>query len=163
MYPQPSDPLATAIGDMFLARGARVAVAETSAGGLIALRLLSVPGASAWFERGIIAYSRAAKLDVSSDLEAILDTHGAVSPEFVAALAEQLRARTGADYVVTESGIAGPPGARRSPKPIGSAVICIATPTATHIEEHVFPGSRVEVMTEIAQRALEALHKQLVR
>jgi PncC family amidohydrolase len=161
MYPLEDDALAAAIGEALVAREARVAVVETTAGGLIAARMLSVPGASRWFERGYIAYTRAAKLDVSPRAEAVMAEHGAVSPELVTALAEDARERAGTGYAVAESGIAGPQYGRRSSKPVGSAVIAVASPLGTRTEEHLFPGTRVEVMTRIAQRALEMLHQTL--
>jgi PncC family amidohydrolase len=157
MFPQEHDALAAAVGEALIARDARVSVVETTAGGLIAVRMLSVPGASRWFERGVVAYTRAAKAELSEDAEALMAKHGAVSPELVCELAERFRERTGATYAVAESGIAGPQDGRRSSKPVGSAAIAVATSGGTAVEERVFPGTRVEVMTQIAQRALEML------
>jgi PncC family amidohydrolase len=155
------DALARSIGEALIAREARLAVAETTAGGLISARLLSVAGASAWFDRGVICYSGSAKQATTGvDLE-LLRTHGAVSREAVSAMAEGLRTVSGAAYAIAESGIAGPVGSRRSPKPVGSVVIAVATPAGTVAEEHVFPGTRVQVMEAIAGRALELLKEQL--
>ncbi len=151
------DALARAIGVALIARGATVAVAETTAGGLIAARLLSVAGASAWFERGVVCYSAKAKRDLTGVDPEFLKAHGAVSRESVLALAEGLRRIAHVEYAVAESGIAGPPGVRRSPKPVGSVVIAVVTPEGSFVEEHVFPGSRVQVMEAIAERALAML------
>ena len=145
------------IGNALIARGAHVAVAETTAGGLIAARLLSVAGASAWFERGVVCYSREAKAQLTGVSFDLLRTHGAVSREAVLAMAEGLRVVAGVEYAVAESGIAGPSDGRKSPKPVGSAVIAVASPGPTRVEEHLFEGTRVEVMEAIAQRALGIL------
>ena len=51
------------VGQLLLARGWRIGVAESTAGGLISAALLKVPGASRYYERGVVAYSRAAKID----------------------------------------------------------------------------------------------------
>jgi len=51
------------VGELLLERGWRIVVAESTAGGLISAALLTVPGASRYFERGIVAYSKAAKID----------------------------------------------------------------------------------------------------
>ena len=161
MYPADNDPLAATIGDALLARGARVAVAETTAGGLISARLLSVPGASSWFDRGVVAYSGHAKIDGLGLDRDMLRDFGAVSPEAVSAMAENLKEFAGVDFAVAESGIAGPQGSRRSPKPVGSVVIAVAGGEGTTVEEHVFPGTRVDVMARIAQRALEMLREAL--
>jgi PncC family amidohydrolase len=155
------DELATNIGEALVARAGRVAIAETTAGGLISARLLSVPGASRWFERGVVAYSGPAKIDGLGVDREVLREHGAVSPQAVSAMAESLRERAGVAYAVAESGIAGPQGSRRSPKPVGSCVIAVAGPGGTVAEEHVFEGTRVEVMGQIAERALEMLREAL--
>jgi nicotinamide mononucleotide (NMN) deamidase PncC len=67
----------------------------------------------------------------------------------------------GPAWAVAESGIAGPQGSRRSPKPVGSVVIACAGPNGTVVEEHVLPGTRAQVMTHIAKRTLELLREQL--
>jgi PncC family amidohydrolase len=161
MYPQEHDELAHAIGELLVARGSTLAVVETSAGGLISARLLSVAGASRWFERGAIAYTEAAKTDIAPRAASIMGEHGAVSPEFIEELVQRMREHAGADVALAESGIAGPQGPRRSGKPVGSVVIGIASAAGTHIEQRVLPGTRAEVMTHIAQAALESLHRVL--
>jgi PncC family amidohydrolase len=151
------DPLARAVAGALIAAGARVAVAETTAGGLISARLLSVPGASAWFDRGVVCYGGRSKQETTGVDVEVLRQYGAVSPEGVTAMAEGLRTFAGVDWAVAESGIAGPQGSRRSPKQVGSVVIAVAGPEGSRAEELVFPGSRVEVMEAIAGRALAML------
>ncbi|MCC6382816.1 MAG: CinA family protein [Dehalococcoidia bacterium] len=159
---QEEDPLAAAVAAALLARGERVAVVETTAGGLLSARLLSVPGASVWFDRGVVAYSMAAKSDLGTDME-VLRAHGAVSLEAVVAMAVALRARSGAAWVVAESGIAGPVGSRRSPKPVGSVAIAVGGPDGTEATEVLLLGGRVAVMTAIAERALQLLLEAIER
>lgn len=160
-YPLAHDELAAAIGEALVAREAKVAVAETTAGGLISARMLSVAGASRWFDRGFVVYTGRAKVDNLGVDAGLLREHGSVSVAAVEAMAEAARATAGTAYGLAESGMAGPQDGRRSAKPVGSAVIAVATPTGTRSEERVFPGSRTEVMTQIAQRALELLHESL--
>jgi len=162
-FPVEHDPLGSVIGDALVAKGLRVAVAESTAGGLISLRLLSVPGASRWFERGVVAYSGQAKMDMLGIDRDVLREHGAVSGPAVAAMAEGLRRLAGVDFVVAESGVAGPQGSRRSPKPVGSVVIAVVGPGGTTIEECQFGGTRAQVMEQIAQRSLEMLREALAR
>jgi len=155
------DELAARIGEALIARDAKVAVAESTAGGLISARLLSVAGASRWFERGVVAYSGGPKRDyLGIDIE-VIRQHGAVSVEAVAASAEGFRNTTGVDFTIAESGIAGPQGSRRSPKPVGFVVIAVAGPDGTVVREHQFPGTRVQVMEQIAQQSLEMLAELL--
>jgi PncC family amidohydrolase len=156
-FPLDDDELATSIGEALVALSAKLAVAETTAGGLISARLLSVPGASRWFERGIVPYTGTARRSILDTDTDILRTHGAVSPEAVADMVERLRTIAEVDYAIGESGIAGPQGSRRSPKPIGSVVMAVTGPAGTVSEERVFPGSRAEVMVQISDRTLEML------
>ncbi|MBI5947619.1 MAG: CinA family protein [Chloroflexi bacterium] len=155
------DTLAAAIGEALVARGEKVAVSETTAGGLISARMLSVPGASRWFESALVPYSSPTKWDVLGMDREIAREHGAVSPIWVTATAEAMRRATGAAWGVAESGIAGPQGSRRSPKPVGAVAIAVAGPDGSRAEEHVFPGTRVQVMEQITQRALELLAESL--
>ncbi|MCK9518178.1 MAG: CinA family protein [Dehalococcoidia bacterium] len=159
-FPSDSDPLAANVGHELLARSARFAAVETTAGGLIAARVLSVPGASNWFDRAYVAYSGPAKADLGVDLD-ILRTHGAVSQEAVTAMAEVVRERSGVAFVVAESGIAGPQGSRRSPKPVGAVAIAVAGPHRTNAIELQLAGSRVEVMQAIAEAALALLLEEI--
>ena len=154
------DALAHAIADELIRRSARVAVVETTAGGLISARLLSVPGASAWFDRGLVAYSRGAKEQAGTNID-VLREHGAVSSPAVESMANGLRELAGVEFTVAESGIAGPQGSRRSPKPVGAVSIAVATPSGTVARDLELPGSRVQVMQQIAQAALELLLEQL--
>jgi len=162
-FPLEHDLLAASIGDSLVSQGARVAVAESTAGGLISLRLLSVPGASRWFERGVVAYSGQAKIGGLGIDRDVLRDHGAVSGPAVVAMAEGLRCLAAVDYAVAESGIAGPQGSRRSSKPVGSAVIAVAGPVSTKAEEWQFGGTRAQVMEQIAQKTLEMLSDVLTR
>jgi PncC family amidohydrolase len=158
VFPRDDDTLAATIGDLLVARDAMLAVVETSAGGLIAARLLSVPGASRWFERGVIAYSAEAKAAIAPRAAELITAHGAVSAEFVEELVLRMRKQSGAAYAVAESGVAGPVGSHRSSKPPGSVVIGVASASSARVTSHVLPGRRLEVMQHIAQQALEELH-----
>jgi PncC family amidohydrolase len=161
MYPLEHDELAFNVGEMLVARGEKVAVSETTAGGLISARMLSVPGASRWFDGGIVPYAGAQRWEQLGLDREIAREHGAVSPQWVAATADGLKRALGPAWTVAESGIAGPQGSRRSPKPVGSVAIALSGPNGTVTEEHVFPGSRAEVMARISQRVLELLTEQV--
>ncbi len=156
-----NDELAIAVGEALMARAEKVATSETTAGGLMAARMLSVAGASRWFDGGIVPYSGAHRWEQLALDREIAREHGAVSEEWVRATAEGLRAAMGTAWAVAESGIAGPQGSRRSPKPVGSVAIAIAGPDGTVSEEQVFPGTRVQVMEQIVERCLKLLLEQI--
>ncbi len=155
------DELAHEIGEMLVARGEKLAVSETTAGGLISARLLSVAGASRWFERGIIPYSGAEKFEAMGIDRATAGVNGAVSPEWVTATAEGLQRMTGATWTVSESGIAGPQTGRRSSKEAGTVVIAVAGPDGTMVVDGFYPGTRVEVMVGIAGAVLAVLRDRI--
>ena len=161
MYPLENDTLAFELGELLVSRGEKVAVSETTAGGLISARMLSVAGASRWFDGGIVPYAGAHRWEQLGLDREIAREHGAVSPPWVASTAEGLKRAMGPAWAVAESGIAGPQGSRRSPKPVGSVAIACTGPNGTVTEEHVFPGTRAEVMVHISQRVLELLMEQV--
>lgn len=161
MYPLENDELAFNLGELLVARGEKVAVSETTAGGLICARMLSAPAASRWFDGGLVPYAGAQRWEQLGLDREIARTHGAVSPEWVAATAEGLKRAMGCAWAVAESGIAGPQGSRRSPKPVGSVAIAVTGPSGTVTRELVLPGTRVQVMMAISQRVLELLSEQV--
>ncbi len=156
-----NDELCAAIGEALVARGEKVAVSETTAGGLISARMLSVPGASRWFDGGVVPYSGAHRWEQLGVDREIAREHGAVSEPWVRATAEGLARAMGTAWAVAESGIAGPQGSRRSPKPVGSVVIAVVGPNGTVSEEVVLPGTRVQVMEAITNRCLRLLFERI--
>lgn len=155
------DPLATAVGEALMARSERVAVSQTTCGGLISARMLSVPGASRWFESAVVPYNGPAKFTGLTVDREIARTHGAVSPQWVLATAEALREMIGVGWAIAESGIAGPQGSRHSSKPVGMVAIAVVGPGVSFAEEFQFPGTRVQVMEHIATKSLELLRDAL--
>ena len=111
--------LARELGDVLLARGARVACVESCTGGWIAKTLTDVPGSSAWFGWGWVTYANDAKRQLVGVPEAILAAHGAVSEAAVAAMARAGRILSGAQFSAAVSGVAGPDGGTPE-KPVGT-------------------------------------------
>ena len=105
-----------------------LAVVECTIGGAIGHLMTNVPGASTWFLGGIAPYSARFKesaLGLAADAFA---GHGSVSPEAARLLATAMRDRTGADWTLAETGLAGPRGNRRSIKPTGTVYVCLIDP-----------------------------------
>ena len=160
MVLQEHDEVAAEIGELLGGRDERVAVAETTAGGLITARLLSVPRASRWLDRGIVAYTSAAKRDsLGADMD-VLKEHGAVSEEAVLAMADGLRKVAEVAWVLSESGLAGPIRGR-SAKPVGSVSFAVVGPNSRTCEGMLFDGNRVRIMEQIAEHALQMLKREL--
>lgn len=118
-------------------RGWTIATAETDTGGLIAYRLVSVPGSSAYVRGGVVAYANQLKTGLLGIDPDLLERHGVVSPECALALAQAVRRLTGADLGLATTGIAGPPDpTRRSAKPVGLAYVAAAWPDGERVEHH---------------------------
>jgi PncC family amidohydrolase len=105
-------PAARAVAERLKARGETVAVAESSAGGLIAAALVAQPGASAYFLGGGVVYTRAAREGLLGITEADMAGMRSSSEPYALLLARRVRARLGADWGFAETGAAGPTGNR---------------------------------------------------
>ncbi len=141
--------------------GVRLALVEACTGGLLCAALTEVPGASTVVERGFIPYSHESKVEQLGVPLSLLQTHGSVSAEAVEAMAQGALARSSADWVVAETGIAGPGGGTLQ-KPVGLVFLAVLRrgEPAT-VERHVFAGDRGEVRRAIAARVLTLLLERL--
>ena len=90
--------------------GKTLATAESCTGGLIAHMITAIPGVSPYYLGGVVSYANQAKTDLLGVPPALIEAHGAVSPEVAAAMAEGVRKRLGADIGLSSTGVAGPSG-----------------------------------------------------
>lgn len=141
-----------------LKRGLTVATAESCTGGMIASRLVNVPGISAALLEGHVTYANAAKARVLGVPEETLARHGAVSCETALAMAEGLRARSGADLCIATTGIAGPDGGTPE-KPVGLVWIGLATAQGAQARRLQLHGDRERIRTLASLNALHWLLK----
>jgi len=116
---------ARALGMALRQAGWRVAVAESSTGGLIGHSITMVPGSSDYFPGGVISYSNQAKEVELGVPAALIAEHGAVSAEVAAAMAEGVSHRFGTELGVAVTGVAGPEGGTDD-KPVGTHWIGVA-------------------------------------
>ncbi|MEW6572079.1 MAG: competence/damage-inducible protein A [Bacillota bacterium] len=135
--------------------GYTVAFAESCTGGLVSARLTDVPGSSACFKGGVVAYANAVKEQVL-DIPAAVLQKGAVSPETAVAMAEGIKRRLQTDIGVGITGIAGPTGGTTE-KPVGLVYIAVVFPVGTKVKEFNFPGRRFAVRQGAANAALKML------
>ena len=150
------------VGDLLQRRGARVAVAESCTGGLIASRLTDVPGSSAYVHAGWVLYSNEAKVMLGV-APVLIESHGAVSEPVAEAMAVAAREAAGVEFGVAVTGIAGPGGATPS-KPVGT--VCLALAGAREpprVRRVQLPGDRERVKFQASQAALDLLRRALLR
>src|SRR5690606_1093771 len=118
------------------AQAATVSVAESCTGGGLGFLLTETPGSSEFFRQGFLTYSNLAKIELLGLAPDLLERHGAVSEETALAMARGCLERSGADYAVAITGIAGPQGGSLE-KPVGTVWIAVASKlTAQRSEEH---------------------------
>jgi len=154
------DELEAVIVRLLTERKQTIAVAESCTGGRIADRLTNVPGASAVFRCGLVTYSNEAKMTFLGVRQETLAAHGAVSEAVAREMAEGARQRSGADYALSVTGIAGPGGGTVE-KPVGTVFIALASATRTVVLNPMNPYDRETFKLVTSQQALELLRRTL--
>lgn len=135
--------------------GGTAAVAESCTAGMLGAALTSVPGSSSVFWGGVIAYADDAKRRMLGVEGELLARHGAVSEPVALAMARGLRERSGVDWTVAVTGIAGPGGGTPE-KPVGTVWVATAGPRGDSMRLDL-SGDRAGVRRATVRRALERL------
>lgn len=161
IFGRDEEKLEALVGQLLRERKATLAVAESCTGGLIASRLTDVPGSSEYFERGVVAYSSAAKEEVLGVPPELIRRHGTVSLEVVRAMADGIRRKSGTTFGLAATGIAGPSGGTPE-KPVGLVCIALAWEGGELAREYRFHGERELIKYRAAQMALEILRRHLL-
>ncbi len=161
VYAEGATSLEAVVGAMLSAARLRIATAESCTGGLLASLITDVPGASEYFERGVVTYSNDAKMQMLGVSPETLRAHGAVSRETAMAMAEGVRALSGADIGVALTGIAGPSGATDD-KPVGTLHIGLATIEGTVAHHFIFARDRQWFKRMAAATALNLVRSYLL-
>jgi nicotinamide-nucleotide amidase len=143
-----------------VARGERLALAESCTGGMLAQLVTSVPGASAAFDLGVVAYANAMKERVVGVPAGLLAAHGAVSEPVARALAEGARRVSGAHWGIGITGIAGPSGGTPE-KPVGTVHLAVAGAEGTTAVQRAYLGDRDRIRRHAAYEALDLLRRAL--
>lgn len=152
--------MAQQVGALLKARGETVAVAESSAGGLICAALLAVPGASAYFKGGGTVYTSDAKRILIDIPAAAMEAHRAATQDHALDLARAARVRLDADWGIGETGAAGPTGNRYG-DPAGHSALGVSGPKELAIVINTEREDRYENMLAFAVAALELLERCL--
>lgn len=143
-----------------IARGKTVSTAESCTGGMIASQLTEVPGSSQAFVGACISYSNAMKTELLGVDANSIETHGAVSETVVREMVSGALSRTGSDYAVAVSGIAGPDGGTEE-KPVGTVFVGWGDAGGVDVVRFHFKGDRKMVRMRTAAVALDLLRRRL--
>lgn len=153
-------PLANELSSLLRERGATIAVAESSAGGLISAALLAVPGASAYFLGGAVVYTARARRQLTGITDAAMAGLRSSSEPYALLLARTLRDDFGSVWGLAETGAAGPAGNRYGDA-AGHTCCAISGPTEEVLTLETGETDRLDNMHSFAKAALELLRKHL--
>lgn len=149
------------VGALLRERGFTISAAESCTGGLLMTRLTDVPGSSAYVLGGAVTYSNQLKTVLADVPVHLIEAHGAVSEPVAVALADGIRARTGASFGIGITGIAGPGGATAD-KPVGTVAIALTgNGLAASVRTFSFIGGRPQVRFQATQAALDMVRRTL--
>ena len=149
--------LSESVGAQLLSRGEWLVTAESCTGGWVAQSITAIAGSSAWFDRGFVTYSNAAKQEMLGVPVATLSRHGAVSEATARAMAQGAIANSRADWAIAITGIAGPGGGSPD-KPVGT--VCFAWAQrdgGCEAQTCCFDGDRAAVREQSVIHALRGL------
>jgi nicotinamide-nucleotide amidase len=156
---QPGIELAAIVIARLVDADSTVATAESITGGLLAATITAVPGASACYRGGIIAYATEVKrrlLDIPDD---VLRVHGAVSAETAVAMAGGARTRLASTFGTATTGVAGPDASEG--KPLGLVHVAVVGPRGNSTRMHHFAGNRSVIQKNAVDAVLNLLLSEL--
>lgn len=155
----PVPPLPEQVHDLLRQCAATVTTAESLTGGRLAAALTAVPGASATYVGGVVAYATELKVSLLGVDAGLVVEHGVVSAQCAVAMARGVRALTGATYGVATTGVAGP--AEQEGKPVGTVHVGWCGPTGEHSLALGLSGDRAGIVEQTLDHALAAIAEQL--
>ncbi len=143
-------------------RNLTVSTAESCTGGLVAHRITNVSGSSQVFHQGFVTYANEAKCAALGVDPALIEAHGAVSAPVAQAMAEGALLKSGSDFAVALTGVAGPTGGSED-KPVGTVFVGLASKLhPTHVVKEFFPSDRETFKQLASQKALDLLRLALL-
>ena len=141
-------------------RNETLSTAESCTGGAIASAFTAMAGASQYYRGGVVSYSNDMKVGFLGVKKESLTAHGAVSREVVEQMAEGIRLRTGSDYAIATSGIAGPTGGTPE-KPVGTVWMAIGTPEGVFSQKKMLGELREQNIEYGSNHAMFMLYQYL--
>lgn len=153
--------LEKAVVDLLAANHLTITTAESCTGGMLAARLINVPGVSEVFKTGYITYSNKSKHRILGIKKTLLEKYGAVSPEIAKDMAKRAAFFAKSDVSVGITGIAGPDGGSEE-KPVGLVYISCSVCGRIDVKEYRFKGSRMKIRESSVSAALSMLRESIL-
>lgn len=153
--------LEQAVAELLMGKKMTLVTAESCTGGMLAARMINVPGVSAIFKEGFITYANEAKMELLGVREETLRQFGAVSVQTAEEMVRGAANKAGADAAVSITGIAGPDGGTKE-KPVGLVYIGCMVKGKVKVEEYHFSGSRAKIRESVTAAALVQLRNCLL-
>lgn len=154
------DSIEKVVGELLRKKGMKLSVAESCTGGMLAETIVSVPGASDYFDRGFVVYSNDAKVELLGVSAETLERYGAVSEQTAVEMVEGALRNSRAHVAVGITGIAGPSGGSPT-KPVGTVYIGYGTEGDVKAERFLFHGDRRLIQKRAVHEALRLLWQKL--
>jgi nicotinamide-nucleotide amidase len=161
IYARGEEKLEETVGRLLKERDLKLSISESCTGGHVCNLITNVSGSSQYFERGIISYSNAAKVEVLNVNEDTLTEFGAVSQEVAMQMADGVRSISGADIGISITGILGPTGATTD-KPVGLVYIGYCDEKVCTAKKFLFGNDRLINKQRVAQAALDMIRRNLL-
>lgn len=164
------DKTAANVVKLLLSKGKKAATAESCTGGLVSAAITSVSGSSEVFEMGVCSYANRIKQETLGVTAEALEKYGAVSEQVAREMAQGVMERSGSDFAVSATGIAGPTGGSPE-KPVGTVWIGVCSKDSCRAERFLFsadgcPGNMTEreyIRRQAVHEALKMLQSEIER
>lgn len=161
VYGRGDETLEEVVGRLLKERELRIATAESCTGGGLGDRITNINGSSSYYDRGVITYSNAAKVELLKVDEDVMAEKGAVSSEVAMQMAEGIKAISGADIGISLTGIMGPTGGVTD-KPVGTVYIGFCNDLVCTAKRFQFGEDRILNKNRATQAALEMIRRSLL-
>ena len=153
IYSCDDEELAQVVADRLMEQGLTLSSAESCTGGMIAARIINVPGVSECYKAGLVTYSNKAKRKFLGVRKSTLDKYGAVSSKTASEMAKGAALLMKSDVAVAVTGIAGPDGGTEE-KPVGLVYLGCSIKGEVTVKEYHFSGTRSQIREATTSAAL---------
>lgn len=160
IYSEQDEPLESVIGKLLRGTGKTLSAAESCTGGMISHLLTTIPGSSEYYLGSVTSYAISVKENVLGVPSETIKTHGVVSSEVAAAMAEGVRKVTGSTYSVATTGLAGPGGDDRNPE--GTVWVGVSGPHGTITKRFQYHNDRKRNIERFSASALDLLRRYIL-